>query len=151
MIIIENPERVCRPPNPFRVSSLFEINPRVVAALQPWAQISERLRRNESRQSLFIRRVSISLSREMMRFRLRIRWDATTKTYNADQDLVLGGTGMYTSKYPAELALRFRRKRLPDLNVKPPATHNARLHTCLRFNFFNVDTERIELGIRPTK
>src|SRR5215204_4447201 len=42
-----NPERVRRLANPFRVSVHFwEFIPRVVAALQPWAEISERLRRN---------------------------------------------------------------------------------------------------------
>jgi len=41
-----NPERVRRPPNPFRVNMLFLIClPRVVATLQLWAEISERLRR----------------------------------------------------------------------------------------------------------
>ncbi len=33
--------------NPFRVRNDFSIDPRVVAALQPWAEISERLRRIE--------------------------------------------------------------------------------------------------------
>jgi len=32
-------------PNPFRVYMLFALDPRVVAALQPWAEISQRLRR----------------------------------------------------------------------------------------------------------
>ena len=41
-----NPERVRQPPNPFRVASRFEnYVPRVLAMLEPWAQISERLRR----------------------------------------------------------------------------------------------------------
>jgi len=40
-----NPERVPRPANPFRVSDSFVTAPKVVAALQPWAEISQRLRR----------------------------------------------------------------------------------------------------------
>jgi len=40
-----NPERVRQAPNPFRVWWFFACFHRVVAALQPWAEISERLRR----------------------------------------------------------------------------------------------------------
>jgi len=41
-----NPVRVRQPRNPFRVGRLLCIRlPRVVAALQPWAEISQRLRR----------------------------------------------------------------------------------------------------------
>src|SRR5829696_4353176 len=46
LIIRNNPERVRQPPNPFRVHPSFFIRiPRVLAALEPWAEISERLRR----------------------------------------------------------------------------------------------------------
>ena len=40
-----NPERVRQSPNPFRVESELEIIPKVLATLEPWAGISERLRR----------------------------------------------------------------------------------------------------------
>ena len=40
-----NPERVRQPANPYRVNFYFNGGPKVVAALQPWAEISERLRR----------------------------------------------------------------------------------------------------------
>jgi hypothetical protein len=41
-----NPERVSPATNPFRVELKLESRkPRVVAALQPWAEISQRLRR----------------------------------------------------------------------------------------------------------
>jgi|GEM_PF-3496399 len=40
-----NPEGVRQLPNPFRVQSYFLPRPRVVAALQPWAEIGQRLRR----------------------------------------------------------------------------------------------------------
>jgi hypothetical protein len=41
-----NPERVRRESNPFRVDRCFySFDPRVVAALQLWAEISQRLRR----------------------------------------------------------------------------------------------------------
>src|SRR5215204_7812853 len=42
-----NPERVRQSPNPFRVWSRSKItSPRVLTMLEPWAEISERLRRN---------------------------------------------------------------------------------------------------------
>jgi hypothetical protein len=37
-----NPERVCLERNPFRVDLKHEIDPRVLAALEPRAEISER-------------------------------------------------------------------------------------------------------------
>src|ERR1044071_10325070 len=40
-----NPERVPPAANPFRVYCAFGSEPRVVAVLQPWAKVSERLRR----------------------------------------------------------------------------------------------------------
>jgi hypothetical protein len=40
-----NPERVRRAANTFEGLSIVLCDPRVVAALQPWAEISERLRR----------------------------------------------------------------------------------------------------------
>ena len=45
MLPIFNPERIRLDRNPFRVSIFFCVDPKVVAALQPWAEISERLRR----------------------------------------------------------------------------------------------------------
>jgi hypothetical protein len=44
--MVLNPERVRQPPNPFRVWSQFNLCPRVLTPLEPWAEISERLRRN---------------------------------------------------------------------------------------------------------
>src|SRR5215207_8837881 len=42
-----NPERVRQPPNPFRVGRDLKLcPPRVLTMLEPWAEISERLRRN---------------------------------------------------------------------------------------------------------
>jgi hypothetical protein len=38
-------ERVRQLLNPFRVGRRFLFNPRVLAALEPWAEISERFRR----------------------------------------------------------------------------------------------------------
>src|SRR5829696_9583485 len=38
-----NPEGVRQPPNPFRVWLRFKLCPRVLAMLEPWAEISERL------------------------------------------------------------------------------------------------------------
>jgi hypothetical protein len=43
--LLLNPERVRQPANPFRVESHLESCPRVLAMLEPWARISERLRR----------------------------------------------------------------------------------------------------------
>jgi len=40
-----NPERDRWSANPYRVSILVGYKPRVLAALEPWAEISERLRR----------------------------------------------------------------------------------------------------------
>jgi hypothetical protein len=40
-----NPERVGQPPNPFRVEKLIVPIPRVLAALEPWAEIMQRHRR----------------------------------------------------------------------------------------------------------
>ena len=48
-----NPERVRQLPNPFRVQNNYcDCIPRVVAALQPWAEISERLRRIQTAEFL---------------------------------------------------------------------------------------------------
>jgi hypothetical protein len=44
--MVLNPERVRQPPNPFRVCSQLNLCPRVLTPLEPWAEISERLRRN---------------------------------------------------------------------------------------------------------
>src|ERR1041384_3503379 len=47
-----NPVRVRRLANPFRVQLLFDVSdPRVLAMLGPWAEISERLRRNSNRSA----------------------------------------------------------------------------------------------------
>src|SRR6185295_13884902 len=47
LTLATNPERVRQSPNPFRVNASFFIRaPRVLAVLEPWAEISERLRRN---------------------------------------------------------------------------------------------------------
>ena len=44
--IVLNPERARQPPNPFRVfTTLFVMLPGLSLALQPWAEISQRLRR----------------------------------------------------------------------------------------------------------
>jgi hypothetical protein len=40
-----NPERVRRLANPYRVSIYLAYKPKVLAALEPWAEVSQRLRR----------------------------------------------------------------------------------------------------------
>src|SRR5215217_2096489 len=51
-----NPERVWHLANPFRVDMNSGCIPRVVAKLQPWAEISERLRRRLKQVSERLRR-----------------------------------------------------------------------------------------------
>ena len=51
-----NPERVSHAANPYRVQSLFEILIPGLSLLQPWAEISERLRRNFNPLKINLRR-----------------------------------------------------------------------------------------------